>query len=109
MFRSCPLIQDVDGFAVQPVGGPVGGDVSTVSPNTPDLLASDGLPDVLAVLDVLAGEQLPPIRRHHTIGDRWGLVIDYRGRTLQSPATMKEAATAVLRPLPAFALLAAFI
>ncbi len=32
-FRSAPLVQDEGGFAMQPVGGPIGRDVTSVTPN----------------------------------------------------------------------------
>ena len=50
------------------VGRPVGSDVRSVAPHTTDGLPTDGLPYILAILDVLAFEERRTIRRHYP---RW--------------------------------------
>src|SRR5437016_6312372 len=45
-----PFIQDKRCFTVQPVSGPIGGNVSAVAPDRPNFLPADRLPDTLSVL-----------------------------------------------------------
>ena len=51
------------------VGIPVRSDVGSVSPDATHGLSTDGLPDVLAILDVLAFEEYLSIRCHHLLGE----------------------------------------
>ena len=53
---------------MQVVSGPVGSDIRPVAPYATYGLTTDGLPDVLAVLNVLTFEERRAIRRHHL---RW--------------------------------------
>ena len=59
-----------DGFAVKPVGRPVGGDVAAMAPDGAELLAAGGKPRLLPVLDVVAREQLRAVGRHDRVGNR---------------------------------------
>ena len=61
----CPGVEQRRGFAVQPVGRPVGCDVAAVAPDRSELVAADRLPDLAACLDVgLREEGLPGHRLH---------------------------------------------
>ena len=51
-----PLIEDEGGFAMQPVGGPIGGNVAAVTPDGAHFHAAESLPDILAAADVAIGD-----------------------------------------------------
>src|SRR6185295_15916879 len=57
-------------FAVQPVGGPIGRDIAAVAPDGAQLLAARRHPGLLAVLDLLAGEENVAARGHYGFGNR---------------------------------------
>src|SRR5690554_2685903 len=69
-------VQPGDGFAVQPVGGPVRRHVGTVTPDRTELLATDGLPHLASGLDVAAREDDAAVRRGDGRGYRWHLAMD---------------------------------
>lgn len=54
-FRAGPFGEDETGFAMEPIGGPVGRDVTTVTPDGADFHAAERQPDVLAAADVTIG------------------------------------------------------
>ena len=78
-----PLVEQRDAFAMQPVRGPVRGHISAVAPDRAHLLATDGLPDVLAVLDVLAGKQHRPVRGHDPLRNRGRGIINFPAKIAQ--------------------------
>jgi len=49
--------QQCRGFAMQPVGTPIGRQIAAMPPDRPLLHTADGLPDILAPVDVRPGEQ----------------------------------------------------
>ena len=65
------LVEHEFRLSVEVVSIPVGCYVSTVSPDASDGLPTDRLPDVLAVLDVLAFEEHLAFRGDDLRGERW--------------------------------------
>ena len=70
-----PVLQG-DGFAVQPVGRPVGGDVAAVAPYGAQLLAAGGEPGLLAPFDLVARPDDVALLVEDLSGDRRGLQVD---------------------------------
>ena len=60
-----PDIQDFDGFAMQPVGAPVGRDIGAMAPDRSQLHAAHRLPDLPALFDVGAGVNDRPLLGRH--------------------------------------------
>lgn len=60
-----PMIEQPDGFPVQPVCRPIRGQVGPVTPHGSHLLAASRLPDILSVQNFLFREENQTIRRDH--------------------------------------------
>src|SRR6188472_464265 len=61
---------------MKPIGGPIGGDISSVPPYGAHLLTSERLPNVLAVFDLLPGEDNHPSGRDDPLGSGWRLAVN---------------------------------
>mgnify|MGYP001612667757 CR=1 FL=1 len=61
---------------MEPVGRPVRRHVCSVAPDAPDLVAAEGLPDILAGPDILRGHDHAAVRGQHAPGNRGRLTID---------------------------------
>jgi hypothetical protein len=48
-----------------------------VTPNRTELLATGGLPNILAIANLLSAKKKTTILRHHSIRDRWSFPIDF--------------------------------
>src|SRR5262249_62064319 len=59
-------------LAVQPVRGPVRGDVGAVAPDRADLLPAQRLPDVLPLADQVAAEQHLAVREGQNVWQSLG-------------------------------------
>ena len=65
------------GLSMQVVGVPVGGDVSTMPPDAADGLPAHGLPNVLAVLNVLSFVEDFAVAHHDFSGERRCCSVDF--------------------------------
>src|SRR5215208_5351419 len=73
----CPAVEQPDRFTMEPISRPVGRDIGAVAPNTADLLPTERLPDVLTILDILAGKQDNSVGGHNSFGYRRSLAINF--------------------------------
>ena len=71
-----PTVENEDGFSMQPIGGPVGGDVAAVSPDRADFHAAQRLPDVLASLNFAGIDDDLAFGRDHLVDNRWCFLVD---------------------------------
>ena len=78
------------GFAMQPVGRPVGGDQGAVTPDGAQLLAADALPDLLAFLDVVPGVQHLAAAGDDACGYRWLGLDQFRAKPQHDGETGDE-------------------
>ena len=71
------LRQQGQGFAVQPIGTPIGRDQGAMAPDRAQLLATDALPDGPAGFDIGACEQQLAAFGLHLFGHRRLLPVDF--------------------------------
>ena len=62
---------------MQPVGRPVRRHIGAMAPDRADFLPAHGLPDILAILDLLAGEHHLAVGGDHALGHRRGQAINF--------------------------------
>ncbi len=82
-FLPRPVVEDEDGFAVEPVGGPVRGDVAAVPPDRAGLHAAHGLPDVLPGGDLAGSVEDLSLGGDDPLGDGRSELIDLSARPTQ--------------------------
>src|SRR3954453_23714814 len=78
-----PFGQNEAGFAMEPVGGPVGSNVTPVAPDGANFHTAESLPDVVATADVTIGNNNGAGSVDDTAWERWHLLINARADPAQ--------------------------
>ena len=71
-----PPVQQIKARPMKPVGIPIRSKVGAVPPDRPYLLPTHRLPDILAIANILPGEQHLATAHHHPLRNRRRLPVD---------------------------------